>query len=138
ELMSFSLTALDLEKKMELVMANTYARSTKRINAYIKKLIKYPIHVITKKAGNYQYRKELFNNFIQSNNVTLTKNVGLFNEIDHTFNRKIFNDYEDIKFESLLVRSVKKKHEFLISAYGDYMMLPPKNERVTHHPYTAW
>ena len=49
-----------------------------------------------------------------------------------------FYDVEEIEFESLRLSAIKKSDVFLTNCYGDYMKLPPKNKRVTHHTFNAF
>ena len=39
-----------------------------------------------------------------------------------------------VPFEYLMVKIPQNNHEFLKKVYGDYMKLPPENERVNHMP----
>ena len=50
----------------------------------------------------------------------------------------IFNDYLDVEFEGLKAMAMKKYDYFLRYLYGDYMQLPPENERVPIHGFTAY
>ncbi|ETW98235.1 MAG: hypothetical protein ETSY1_19575 [Candidatus Entotheonella factor] len=48
--------------------------------------------------------------------------------------RKWFEDLEDIKFEGYMFSGVKDYDGFLKFQYGDYMQLPPPEQRVCCHP----
>ena len=50
----------------------------------------------------------------------------------------IFADYMDIPFENCYFRVMKRYHDFLTNIYGDYMMLPPPEQRKTHHTFKAY
>ena len=50
----------------------------------------------------------------------------------------IFNEYIDVEFEGLQAMAIKKYDYFLRYLYGDYMQLPPENERVPAHGFTAY
>lgn len=48
------------------------------------------------------------------------------------FPREVFDDYIEIEFEGELFKIPEKYDVFLTQAYGDYMTLPPKKDRITH------
>jgi lipopolysaccharide cholinephosphotransferase len=50
----------------------------------------------------------------------------------------IFLHYEDIVFEGRTYRTISDYDTYLRSLYGDYMVLPPEEKRVTHHLYDAF
>lgn len=41
---------------------------------------------------------------------------------------------KEVQFENLRVNIPANNHEFLSKVYGDYMQMPPENERVNHMP----
>lgn len=43
-----------------------------------------------------------------------------------------------VEFEGILVNAPSNAHQLLTEYYGDYMTLPPEDERVPHHMYTAY
>lgn len=47
--------------------------------------------------------------------------------------RKIFEEYIDVDFEGMKFRSVKEYDALLRQIYGDYMQLPPEEQRTQHH-----
>jgi lipopolysaccharide cholinephosphotransferase len=51
------------------------------------------------------------------------------------FPREIFDEYEDVEFEGRTVRKIKNHDACLRSVFGDYMQLPPENQRHTHSYY---
>ncbi|MBP3942152.1 LicD family protein [Sphingobacteriaceae bacterium WQ 2009] len=44
-----------------------------------------------------------------------------------------FKTYTSLKFENLDVRMPSEYHKYLKQIYGDYMMLPPVDKRISHH-----
>lgn len=52
--------------------------------------------------------------------------------------RHAFEEYEEIAFESITVFILKGYDEYLTKLYGDYMMLPPMEQRVNHHNFKAF
>lgn len=53
-------------------------------------------------------------------------------------NADIFDEYIDVEFEGLTVMAIKQYDPYLRYQYGDYMQLPPVEERVCPHNYTAY
>ena len=47
--------------------------------------------------------------------------------------KSIFGNPVKYKFESLYVYGPEKSDEYLTHFYGDYMLLPPVNERKSNH-----
>lgn len=52
--------------------------------------------------------------------------------------KEIFECYCDMPFENLTVRNLTAYDEYLTSVFGDYMQLPPENQRVMHHGFKAY
>lgn len=54
------------------------------------------------------------------------------------FERNIFDDIIDIKFENLSLPAPKNYDKILSQYYGDYLKLPPKEKQINIHEYTAY
>lgn len=52
--------------------------------------------------------------------------------------KELFDSYCDMKFEDLTIRNLKGYDEYLRSVFGDYMQLPPENQRIAHHGFVAY
>ena len=52
-----------------------------------------------------------------------------------TFNKKKLLPYNDVEFEGEKFMGIKGYDYYLTQMYGDYMTLPPKDQRNGHHPY---
>ena len=52
--------------------------------------------------------------------------------------RETYEEYIDVIFEGHTLRTIKDYDIFLTDLYGDYMQLPPVEERVGHHGFTAY
>ena len=52
---------------------------------------------------------------------------------EHTYDFDLFETTKDILFEGHIYRSVEKVDEYLTQRYGNYMQLPPVEERVPGH-----
>ncbi len=57
------------------------------------------------------------------------------NEVWGVFPIEWFEHYEDVEFEGHKFKAIRDRKKFLELRYGDYMKLPPKEERISHHPY---
>lgn len=58
-------------------------------------------------------------------------------QIEGCFNASAISDSIDIKFEDRVYKTMIGYQEYLSLSYGDYMTLPPENQRV-HHDFTAY
>lgn len=52
--------------------------------------------------------------------------------------KELFESYCDMPFENLTVRNLKDYDVYLKSVFGDYMKLPPENQRVANHGFVAY
>lgn len=119
---------------MKILKINKDRSFSKNAFLFFMQLLLLPVseRVILKKiqriATKYRYTK--------------TNRMGLVAPDDNKFkwimDKKVFEEYSDIKFEDLLVRSVKDYDTYLKAMYGDYMKLPPVEQRVTHHGFKVY
>lgn len=56
----------------------------------------------------------------------------------YVFDKRLFEDSLTVPFENITVKIPVGYDEFLKIAYGDYMTLPPENERKASHGYTIY
>lgn len=52
--------------------------------------------------------------------------------------KEVFEEYIDMPFENLTVRNLAEYDLYLKSVFGDYMKLPPKDQQVSKHGFTAY
>ena len=101
-----------------------------------KMVLRFPTYL--KNRGNWFSVSENQDKFMQKYNKTIHQNVGFvasyygFKEI---FPRIAFTDYEDVTFEGKTYRKIKNHDAYLSALYGNYLELPPENQRVTHDYY---
>lgn len=51
---------------------------------------------------------------------------------------RIMQDFIDVEFEGHNFKCMKEYDIYLHKCYGDYMQLPPIEQRITHHAFKAW
>ena len=104
------------------------------------KLIKIISSILLKCIRNekrYNLRKKLFGNITKYNDnkgysMVSTETVEMLNII---YPADLFDEISKIKFENKEYSCFKNSKRYLELTYGNYMQLPPQNERVwTHHP----
>ena len=55
-----------------------------------------------------------------------------------SFKKELFDSYMDIAFENITVRTIVNYDLFLTNSYGDYMKLPPVEQRKSGHHYKVY
>lgn len=68
-----------------------------------------------------------------SNTNTLISLTGTVGYEKATYPREWFESYIDLEFEGVKLMAIEKYKDLLKKQYGDYMRLPPENERIPHH-----
>lgn len=58
--------------------------------------------------------------------------------IKNVFETDMWDNLIEVKFEGLNVFAFSQYHSRLTKIYGDYMKLPPKEQRVTNHNFNAY
>lgn len=54
------------------------------------------------------------------------------------FERRVYSETMDVEFEGVTVSGMKYYDEYLKNMYGDYMKLPPKEQQISNHDFTAY
>lgn len=62
----------------------------------------------------------------------------VYSSISDRFEKEIFEHYIDVPFEGYFLKAIRDYNIWLSALYGDYMQLPPEEERVPHHGFTAY
>lgn len=107
----------------------------------LRKLIKYPIYLFSKICG-----KDFFQNKLQSlegiKDYNTSKYVGcvvwLSGGEKDIFLREWFDETIMVPFEKYQFRVPKYYDEVLKHGYGDYMRLPPEDQRIGHHFFKVY
>ena len=52
--------------------------------------------------------------------------------------KEIYDEYIEISFEGKTFMAIKEVDRYLAAMYGDYMILPSEDKRVSHHAFNAY
>lgn len=131
-----------LRLNMMDTLGSSYARAKSKYKSVIKRVVKYPHHRKLLKQGDYSYWRDLYMKETVKYPFEEAETCGYMEFINYPrglFPIEWFHSYKDIEFEGHYFRTIQEDEAFLKMCYGDYMQLPPENERVSHHTYdTFW
>lgn len=117
-------------KKLDIKNENIKQNVLRFFKNLISKILGYKI--INKQLEKiYEKNSQLNSNYVVSN----WPIYRIDKEIQKAEN---INEYIDAPFENLTVRIFKNYDEILRTTYGDYMKLPPENERYCHGLEAYW
>lgn len=106
-----------------------------------RKILKFPVFFVSKLIGKDYFQRKLKES-AGLKSFDDNKYVGCFvwlsGGIKDIHKREWFDDYVVVPFEKYEFRVPAKYHEMLRHGYGDYMQLPPENERIGHHYYKVY
>ena len=89
---------------------------------------KYLLKRFDELCNRYPYEKSTYAGYLSSRN-----------GIKSTLRREEFDDYVVVKYDGLDVRINRNYHDYLTQLYGDYMKMPPEQERekIINRTYTV-
>lgn len=102
----------------------------KNIGIYIYRTLETLGLVSTSKL--VEQHKKLLNAYSDTNTAGCVANTG-FNGIKEFMPVKCFQDQIDVEFEGHIFKAPKEYDLMLRTIYGDYMKLPPEEQRIAHH-----
>ncbi len=108
---------------------------------FVKKIIKFPAFLLAKICGKNYFVKKLSKLAAQKkyedhNYVGCI--VWLSGGIKDIFKKEWYDDYVRVPYEKYEFRIPARYDEILTHIYGDYMELPPEEDRIGHHYYDAY
>lgn len=107
-------------------LKNFIIRSIMHINVFFSKII--PLSYLYNKVKNYHL------NFDNINSQKVFLLAGAYSNKKETHLRQTVSEYDFLEFEGKNYKVPKNYDLFLKEQYGDYMQLPPENERINKHP----
>ena len=103
-----------------------------------KRIVRFFLKIYLKILPKNYYTKKVIQNAKKEIN-TKTKRVANFTSATTAVcDRKVFQNFINMEFEGKKYPVPKDYDTVLTSMYGDYMQLPPKEKRVTHHKFVAY
>lgn len=115
------------------------SKFSKSYTAWWRTPIKLAMYAYAKLCGPYHFIEKL-DKQAQRHGFDEDKfvNCTLWDDVSYYFRRDMFDSFEYLPFEDCKFRVPKNYDEVLRTCYGDYMQLPPEEDRVGHHYYTAY
>jgi lipopolysaccharide cholinephosphotransferase len=102
------------------------------------RICKRILNVLLMVFPRYYFAKKVADNSKRYINES-TKRVGDFMSLtDMTCDKRVFSSFIDVEFEGKLYKAPVGYDEYLRGFYGDYMQLPPVEERTPHHMFEAY
>lgn len=108
---------------------NSYRPGNKFVNAF-KYIIKRIL--VPSRSAVIKQIEQLYKSYPYSDSNYVGDIIDLFGERGW-LKKEIFEDYTIASFENLQVKIIKDYDTFLKARYGDYLQLPPEEERVPGH-----
>lgn len=118
-----------LGKLLRYSLYNDFSEISKRLN------IKFPVYLIAKALGTQRISNRIirFNKKLPSDEKQYTISFGAFLCGDKgIYKREWFNNECLLSFEDYEFPAPEKYKDFLSERYGDYMKLPPEDQRIQH------
>ena len=115
--------------------------TTANTSSVIKKVLKLPLYWVSKIIGKDRIMKKiesLQGKYDYENSKYIGCFVWLTGGDKDIFEREWFDEYEMCRFEHYSFRIPKQYDKVLRHTYGDYMKLPPEDERIGHHYYKSY
>lgn len=105
-------------------------------NSLVHKVLNIPLLLCAKLLGKNYFIKK-FNNY-KHFNLTTSIYVGIPCWEEVRYRKSLFGSFIKVPFEDIVV-AIPEQYDTLLSImYGDYMQLPPKDNRVPNHHYRAY
>ncbi|SHL04625.1 lipopolysaccharide cholinephosphotransferase [Fibrobacter sp. UWH5] len=139
EALSFGLKGDRLSSFCYQSTRNHYAVETTK--SVIRKFLKYPVFLFAKMIGKDYFQRKL-DALARVKSYESSEYVGcvvwLTGGAKDIFKREWFDELIDWPFEKYHFKVPKRFDEVLKLTYGDYMQLPPEEDRIGHHYFKAY
>jgi len=105
-----------------------------------KKIIRYPLFFILHPFKDYNGNKalKLMQKYRNSESTKVASLAVWYLSNNKSMPIEWFQNFCELEFEGNFFYATTKFHDYLVSLYGDYMKLPPEEERKPKHLYDAF
>lgn len=108
---------------------------------YVRNFVKLFLKIPVLPISSFYLANKIEQHMSKYNHIK-TKKICIWDSDDFIrylyFPSVLFEEYEDVDFDGVKCRIIKKYDEFLRMFYGDYLQLPSEEERVPKHNYKAF
>lgn len=114
-------------------------RKTIFLKEKLRSIKNYKLYIKAKRMGIVyliQEREHLMRKYENSNTELMSCMCPSDDKM--TFKEKEYLEIERLPFEDIMINAPKNYDMILRKYYGDYMKLPPDNERISNHHFTAF
>lgn len=123
-------------KKMFSYTQTQLMRGSTKLRALLKTLAALPCRLIGRERLFFMVEKEAAKYpFEQAEEIGITFGVYGPKEI---VRKEEYLPYHELSYEGITVHAPENYDQYLRQLYGDYMELPPEEDRKPNHPYTVW
>lgn len=129
-----------IRNRLQLVTLFSWGNQVLPKDSAAKKFAKKAFHLICKTQSGSELTKKLIANSKKYSDVE-TRRVGSFTSYARAHfacRKSLLDSFINVNFEGKKYKAPIGYDEWLKAIYGDYMKLPPIEERVTHHQYEAY
>lgn len=106
-----------------------------RIKSILKKICRFRNVNKDRKKGEWYWKNKIEEmTSMKDSNIVASILSGKYCPWD----KDLLDNFNEIEFENHMFNDVEDYDTMLKSYYGDYMQLPPENERVSNHDFTAY
>ena len=113
----------------------------KSYSNFVHNFLRFPAYLIGKAIGSYKLCKHIDRCAYKLNKKYSDYSLNCVWQIygqKEFLENKMLSQFTNIPFEGQLYPVPSCYKDILTSIYGNYMELPPKNERIGHHNYKAF
>jgi len=129
------------EIKREILNARAWKKYFKsKTHAWYYEPVRFALYVISRfyKAEKLMFAIDSINRQISFDQTNYAGCVCGSYRTKEIMRQEYFAEYCDMQFENKIFKCLSAYDEYLKSLYGDYMILPPVEKRITHHTFKAF
>ena len=119
--------------QISMLMTRNHSSGKKGLSGFIEKVLLGLPNPVKKKIKRIAYKQKVKWNDSDLKGLLLFWNGTIYGAKTY-FESDLFDNYIELPFEGRSFKAFQCYDSFLRGYFGDYMQMPPENQRVTHHP----